>query len=110
MSEIVNKFLLAGDKFMCEMHFKQLGFTNSACGPFTKNEEKIQNLKETGDTRYIYSKELDKTCFQHDIAYGNFKDFTKRTASERFLRDTKFDGQRSCFYGLKFFDENLLHL
>ena len=41
MNEIVNKFLLAGDKFMPEMHLKQPGFTYSACGPFTKNKERI---------------------------------------------------------------------
>ena len=46
MNEIVNKFLLAGDKFMPEMHLKQLGFTYSAYGPFTKNKERIQNLKK----------------------------------------------------------------
>ena len=50
MNEIVNKFLLAGDKFMPERHFKQPGFTYSACRPFTKNRERIQNFKETGDT------------------------------------------------------------
>ena len=50
MNEIVNKFLLAGDKFMPEMHFKQPGFTYSACRPFTKNREKIQKFKEAGDT------------------------------------------------------------
>ena len=53
MNEIVNMFLLAGDKFMTEMHLKQHGFTYSACGPFTKNTERIQNFKETGDTNYI---------------------------------------------------------
>ena len=54
INEIVNKFLLAGDKFMSQIHLKQLGFTYSACGPFTKNEERIQKFKETGDTSYIY--------------------------------------------------------
>ena len=63
MNEIVNKFLLAGDKFMPEMHLKQPGFTYSACGPFTKNKERIQKLKKTGDTSYIYKNELDKACF-----------------------------------------------
>ena len=53
MNEIVNKFLLAGDKFMLEMHLKQPGFTHSAGGPFTKNKETIQKFKETGDTKYI---------------------------------------------------------
>ena len=62
MNEIVNKFLLAGDKFMSEMHLKQQGFTYSACGPFTKNKERIQKLKETGDTSYIYENKFDKPC------------------------------------------------
>ena len=48
MNEIVNKFLLAGDKFVPEMHLKQPGFTYSACGPFTKNKERIQKLKKQG--------------------------------------------------------------
>ena len=60
MNEIVNKFLLAGNKFMPEMHLKQLGFSYSACGPFTKNKERIQKVKETGDTIYSYKNELDK--------------------------------------------------
>ena len=68
MNEIVNKFLLAGAIFMSEMHLKQPGFTFSACGPFTKNKERIQNFKEKGDTSYIYKNELDKTCFQYDMA------------------------------------------
>ena len=83
MNEIVNKFLLAGDKFEPEMHLKQLGFTCSACGPFTKNKERIQKFKETGDSRYIYQNELDKACFQHDMAYGDFKDLTRRTACDK---------------------------
>ena len=74
MNETVNKFLLAGDKVMPEMHLKS-GFTYSACGPSTKNKERIQKLKKkTGDTKYIYRNELDKACFQHDMAYGDFKD------------------------------------
>ena len=100
MNEIVNKFLLAGDKFMPEMHLRQPGFTYSACGPFTKNKERIQKFKERGDTSYIYKNELDKTCFQHDMAYGDFKDVAKRTAADKVLRnkafkiasDQKYDG------------------
>ena len=81
MNEIVNKFLLAGDKFMPEMHLKQPGFTYSACGPFTKNKERIQKFKETWDTNYIYRNELDKTCFQNDMAYGDFKHLAKKNSS-----------------------------
>ena len=91
MNEIVNKFLLAGDKFMPEMHLKQPGFTYSACGPFTKNKKRIQKFKETGDTSYIYKNELDKACFQHDMAYGDFKDLKRRTASDKVLRDKAFN-------------------
>ena len=86
MNEIVIKFLLAGDKFMPEMHLKQPGFTYSASGVFTKNKERIQNFKETGDTNYIYKNELDKPCFQDNMAYGDFKDLAKRTASDRFFK------------------------
>ena len=79
MNEIVNKILLAGDKSMPEMHLRQPGFTYSACVPFTKNKERIQKFKETGDSRYIYQNKLDKVCFQHDMAYGDFTDLTRRT-------------------------------
>ena len=81
MNEIVNKFLLAGDKLMPEMHIKQPGFTYSACGPFKKTE----------DTSYIYKNELDKACFQHEMAYGDFKDIASRTASDKVLRDQTFN-------------------
>ena len=62
MNEIVNKFLLSGYEFMPEMHLKQSRFPYSACGPFTKNKERIQKLKKTGDSRDICQKELDKAC------------------------------------------------
>ena len=90
MNEIVNKFLWAGDKFMPEMHLKQPGFTHSACGPFTKNKERIQKFKETGDKSHICKNELDKACFQHDMTYGDFKDLTKRTFADNVLRDNAF--------------------
>ena len=85
MNEIVNEFLLAGDKFMPEMHLKQPGFTYSACRPFTKNKERIQKFKERGGTSYIYKNKADKACFQHDMAYKNFKDLARRTASDKLL-------------------------
>ena len=92
MNEIVNnKFLLPGYKFMPKMHLKQPGFTYSACGPFTKNKKRIQKFKETGDMSYIYRNELDKACFQHDMAYGDFKVLKRRTASNKVLRDQAFN-------------------
>ena len=54
MNEIVNKFLLVGDKFMAEMYLKQPGFTYSACDPFTKNKERIEKFMQTGNTYSIY--------------------------------------------------------
>ena len=72
------------------MHLKQPGFTYSACGLFTKNKERIQKFKETGDTSYIYKNELDKAFFQHHMAYGDFKDLAKRTIADKVLRDKAF--------------------
>ena len=91
MNEIIHEFLFAGDKFMPEMHLGQTGFTYSACGPFTKNKERIRKFKETGDTSYIYKNELDKACFLHDMAQGDFKDLARRTASDKVLRDKAFN-------------------
>ena len=115
MNEIVNKLLLAVDKFMPEMYLKQPGFTYSACGPFAKNKERIQKFKETEDTSYIYKNELDKACFQHDMAYEDFKDLAKRTAADKVLRDKafkiasdqKYDGYQRGLASVvyKFFDK-----
>ena len=91
MNQIVNKFLLAGDKCMTEMHLKQPKCTYSACGSFTKNKGIIQKFKETGDTSYIYKNEVDKACFQHDMASGDFKDLSRRRASDKCLRDKAFN-------------------
>ena len=91
MNDIINKVLLAGDKFMSEMHLKQTGFTYSGCGPFTKTKERMKKFKQTGDSRHIYKNELGKACFQHYMAYGDFKDLKKRTAADKFLRDEAFN-------------------
>ena len=77
INDIINTFFLAGDKFMPEMHLRQPGFTYGACGPSTKSKERMQKFKQTGDSRYIYKNELDKACFQHDMAYRGFKDSKK---------------------------------
>ena len=66
------------------------GFTYSACGPFTKNKEKIEKFMQTGNTDFIYRNELDQAYFQHDMAYGKTKDLAKRTQSEKVLRDKAF--------------------
>ena len=63
MNDFVNKFLLAGDKFMPEMHLKQPGFTHSAWGPFTRNKERIKKFMQTGNTDFIYKNDLDKVYF-----------------------------------------------
>ena len=76
---------------MPKMPLKQPGFTYCACGPFAKNKGRIQKFKEMGKSRHIYKNELDKACFQHDIAYGYFKDLAKRTASDKLLRDKAFN-------------------
>ena len=115
MNEIINKFLLVGDKFMPEMHLRQPGFTYSACSPFTKNKERIEKFKQSGNTDFIYKNELDKACFQHDMTYGKSKDLVKRTQSDNVLRDKalkiannpKYDGYQRGLASIvyKFFDK-----
>ena len=78
MDEIVNKFLLAGDKFMLKMYLRHFWFTFSA---FTKNKERILRLRKE-DSRYICKRQLNKYCFQHD----DFTDLRKRK-----LRDKAFN-------------------
>ena len=73
MNEIVKKILLAGDKFMPETRLKQPGFTYSACGPFTKNKEGIENFMATGNTDFIYRNEVDKACFNMTLLMVNQK-------------------------------------
>ena len=87
MNNIINKFLLAGDKFMPEMHIRQPQFIYSAFGPFTRPKERIKKFKQTGDTRYIHRNELDKACFQHDSANADHKDLINRSKSDKVLRD-----------------------
>ena len=90
MNEIINKFLLVGDKFMPEMHLRQPGFTYTVCGPFTKNKERIEKFMQSGNKDFIYKSELDKARFQHDMAYGKSKDLVKRTQSDKVFRDKAF--------------------
>ena len=91
MNNVINKFLLAGDKSMPEMHLKQPQFVYSACGPFTRHKERIKKFKQTGDTRYIYKNEFDKPCFQRNSAYADHKDLINRTEADKVLRDKAYD-------------------
>ena len=83
---------------MPKMNLKQPGFTQNTCGPFTKNKERIKNFKETGDSRCIYRNELDKACFQHDKACGDFKDLNRRTAANKVLCDKAFNNAETSKY------------
>ena len=91
MNNVINKLLLVGDKFMPEIHLRQSQFTYSACGPFTKHEQRIQKFKETGDTNYVHKNELHKACFVHDAAYFDSKDLTKKTVADQILKNKAFD-------------------
>ena len=114
MNEIVNEVLLAGE-FMPEMYLRQPGFTYSACGAFTRNKQRIQKSMQTGDTNYIYRNELDKACFQHDMAYGRSEEVEKRTLSDKVLKDKtseiesnpKYNGYQRGLASMvyKFFDK-----
>ena len=102
---------------MPEIHLRQPQLTYSACGTFTKHEQRIQKFKETGDTNYIYKNELDKACFVHDAAYSDSKDLTKRTVADKILRnkafdiakDPKYDGYQRGLASMvyKFFDSKV---
>ena len=115
MNNVINKFLLAGDNFMPEMHLRQPRFVYSACGPFTRHKERIKEFKRTGDTRCIYRNELNKACFQHDSAYADHKDLINRTEADKVLRDKAYDiASNRKYYGYqrglasmvyKFFDK-----
>ena len=115
MNNIINKFLLAGDKFMPEMHLRQPQFVYSACGPFTRHKERMKEFKHTDDTRYIYRNELDKACFQHDSAYANHKDLINGTEADKVLKDKvyniatnpEYDGYQRGLASMvyKFFDK-----
>ena len=91
MNEIINKLLLVGHKLVPEMHLRDAGLTYSACRPCTKNKEKTQKFKRTGDSRFIYQNKLNKVCFEHDMAYGDCKDLPRRTAPDKVLRDKAFN-------------------
>ena len=116
MNDVINKFLLAGDKYMPEMHLRQPQFAYRACGPFTGHRERIKKFEKTDDTRYIYRNDLDKACFQHDSAYADNKYLINRTKADKVLREKayniacnpEYDGYQRSLASIvyKFFDKN----
>ena len=100
---------------MSEMHLKQPGVTYSACGPFTRHNERIEKFMQTESTDFIYRNEFEKACFRPDMAYGKSKVLTKRTQSDKLLRDkafkiaseTNYDGYQRELASMvyKFFDK-----
>ena len=72
------------------MNLKQPGFMYSACDPFTKSKQRIKKFMQTENTNFIYKNELDKACFQHDMAHGKSKDLVKRTQSNKVLKGKAF--------------------
>ena len=100
---------------MPEIHLREPGLKYSACGAFTKNKKNVQKFKEARDSRYIYQNELDKACLQYDMAYGDFKYLTRRTASDKILHckafgvdeNPKYDGYQRRLVSMlyKFFDK-----
>ena len=115
MNKIVKKFFLAGKKLMPELHFTQPGLTYSACGLFTKYREWIQKSRDTGNLKHIYKNELDKTCFAHDETFAGSKELSKRTVSDKILKDRaykiainlKYNGYQRWLESMvfKFFDK-----
>ena len=84
---------------MSKVYLRQPGFTYSAWIPFIKNKKRIKKFKETGDSRHIYQNKLDKACFQHNMEYGGFKDFNKKTFADKLLRDKAFNMAKHPKYG-----------
>ena len=114
-SDITNKCLLVGDKLMPEMHLYQPKIGKySACGPFTKHEQRIKDFMKDGKLGHVYKNELDKACFQHDMAYSKYKDLKGRTQSDIVLKNKAYKIATNPKYGFqralasmvwKFFDK-----
>ena len=76
---------------MHEIHLRQPVLAYSVCNPFTRNRQRIKKFMQTGDTNYIYKNDYDNTCFQHDMAYGKYKELEKRVKSDKVLKDKSFE-------------------
>ena len=98
MNEIINKFVLAGENCMSQMHLKQPGFTYSTYGPFTKNKEKNKKLKEIGDISTKINLIRHAFSMTGMMTYRDFKDLARRTASDKVLRDKAFNNAKNSKY------------
>ena len=116
MNNVINNYLLIADKLMPETHLRDLKVgTYSACNLFTRNKDRTDRFVQTGDTNYIYKRELDKACFAYEAAHSDFKDIKNRTAADNILRDKSYEiAQDPKYYGgqrglasivYKFFDK-----
>ena len=107
MNNIINKLLLAGDKFLPEMHLSQPQFVYSACGPFTRHKERIKEFKRTGDTRLLYRNELDKDAENRLIS-----DQKLRNSAYDIANNPKYDGYHRGLAGMvyKFFNSKVAPL
>ena len=86
-SDIINKFLLIGDKFMPEMHLWDPEIKKySACGPFTRHQKRINMFMKDGTLSHILKNRLDAACFQHDFAYAKYKNRENRRQSDIILK------------------------
>ena len=83
---------------MPEMHLRHFKFTYRPWRPLIKNKERIQKVKGTGYLKHIYQKELDKTCFQHDMAYGELKKLPRRIVSDKIFCDKSFNIAKNLNY------------
>ena len=87
-NDITNKFLLIGDKFMPEMHLWDPKVKKySACGPFTRHQQRINEFMRDGKLSHVTKNKLDAACFQHDSAYNKYKDSVNRKQSDIVLKN-----------------------
>ena len=98
MNEIMDKFLLHGNKFTPEVHLRQPEFTYSACWSFTKNKKRIQESKLTGNLRYTYQIESDKSRFRYGMTFEDFHDFPRKATSAKILCEKTFNITKNLKY------------
>ena len=82
---------MTGEKFMPELHPRQLRFTYRSCRSFTKHRKRVQKFRETGHLNHMYKNEWDKDCFAQDAAYSDSKDLAKRIISGKVLKERAYE-------------------